>query len=617
MEKTKPTLLNISKHLQSTFTTAIRKAFPLPDFTAEVKWSTAGSSDLCSPSAMKIFNMNSKKEGWTIPSSKEVAQEIISVLEKDDIIGEVRITQQLSNKKPEQEKKEKEGKEKDNKKQKQDIASYFIDIDVNPKWLEETSIDILRNGLQVQSVHTNRKVLVDFSSPNIAKEMHVGHLRGTILGDTICRILEYLGNDVKRINHVGDWGTQFGMLIALLQEESPNFLVEAPEISDLEAFYIRAKKKFESDEEFKKKAYERTVQLQKGDKDCREAWQFICDISREDFNKLYDRLDIKLEEMGESFYDPICRKIVPELEEKGLVVLDEGAKIMKIPGQKTPMMLVKSDGGLTYDTTDIAAMFYRFTEMKRDWIIYVIGSEQELHLKLLFEAGKLCGWHHPPDSRLDHMAYGLILGKDGKKISTRNPTGDPVKLIYLLDEAKARAKNELETRMKEHNTEFTDEYIETASSRMGYSAVKYYDLKQYRMSQYKLDYDQMLDYKGNTAVYLFYSYVRMCSLYRKSNITDESIKELIQKETIKITHPKEKELLLHLLRFNDVLDDLLDDLAINKLTDYVYGIAVRFSEFYEECKIQGDPSRLLIVELTKRFMKLSFDLLGMTPIEKI
>jgi arginyl-tRNA synthetase len=615
MEKTKPTLINISKHIQCTLTTAIRKAFPLPDFCAEIKWSTAGTSDLCSPSAMKIFNMNSKKDGWTIPSSKEVAQEIISVVEPDNLIGEFKITQQLTTGKPKEEKK-KEGNE-GKKKQKEDPGSYFIDININPKWIEDASNNVLRNGISLHSEYSKRKALVDFSSPNIAKEMHVGHLRGTILGDTICRILEFLGNDVMRINHVGDWGTQFGMLIALLQEESPNFLTENPEINDLEGFYIKAKKKFENDEEFKKKAYKSTVMLQTGDKDCTDAWKFICDISRKDFNKLYKRLDIKLEEMGESFYDPICRKVVPQLEEKGMVVLDEGAKIMKIPGEKVPMMLVKSDGGLTYDTTDLAAMWYRFVELKRDWIIYVIGSEQQLHLQLLFKAGELCDWHHPPETRVDHMSYGLIMGKDGKKISTRNPTGDPVKLIYLLDEAKARAKKELETRMKEGDTEFTQEYIEEASAKMGYSAVKYFDLKQHRSSQYKLDYDMMLDYKGNTAVYLFYSYVRILSVYRKAEINEETINDLIAKETIKITHPKEKELLLHLLRFNDVIDDLLEDLAMNKLSDYTYGIAVRFSEFYEECKIQGDNSRLLIVELTKRFMKLSFDLLGLTPIEKI
>jgi arginyl-tRNA synthetase len=608
----KPTLVNISKHMTNVMTKSIRKALPLHDFTASVLWSTAGSSDLSCPSAMKIHNMNMKKEGWTFPSSKEVAQEIISIMDPDEMVGQVTISQQIVGGKKD-EKPVKEGQ----KKKAEPPGMFFIDINLNEKWLEDTSMKVLKEGITIDTPNTGRKVLVDFSSPNIAKEMHVGHLRSTILGDTICRILEFLGNDVKRINHVGDWGTQFGMLIANLEIEHPNFMETRPEVKDLEDFYRIAKKKFDEDPEFKKKAYEKTVLLQKGDSTCRDAWKFICDQSRNEFNKLYDKLDIKLEEMGESFYDPICRKVVEDLKEKGTIVIDEGAHILKIPDYKLPLMLVKSDGGLTYDTTDLAALFYRFTEMKRDWIIYVIGSEQELHLKLLFEAGKLCGWHNPPQTRTDHMAFGLILGKDGKKISTRNPSGEPVKLVYLLDEAKARAKKELETRMTEHKTEFTEEYIESASARMGYSAVKYFDLKQYRTSQYKFDYTLMLDPKGNTAVYLFYNYVRICSVYRKFNINDEGLQKLIDTEFIKITHPKEKALISHILKFNDVIDDLLDDLAINKLTDYVYGIACKFSEFYEECKIGGDPSRILIVELTKRFMTLSFDLLGMTPIEKI
>lgn len=618
----KTTMFNISKQLQNVFTKACKKAFPLSnDFVSQVNWNATGSSDLSSPSAMKIYNMNNRKEGWVLPSSKEVAQEIIANIEEDGekIIGDLLISQQITGKKEEKPKEEKESDKK--KKPKVEQANFFIDVNLNDKFIENMSNDILKNGIVPSTEFTGRKVLVDFSSPNIAKEMHVGHLRSTILGDSVCNILEFLGNDVKRINHVGDWGTQFGMLIAYLEEAYPDFLENRPDIHDLEDFYVKAKKKFEV-EEFKKKAHEKTVQLQTGNAHCRQAWELICEISRTEFNKIYKRLNIRIEELGESFYDPLSRTLVPILEKESIVIEDQGARVIRVPGYKIPLMIVKSDGGLTYDTSDLTALWYRITQMNRDWVIYVVGSEQELHLKLIFEVGKMMKWHQPPQSRLDHMSFGLMLGADGRKIATSD--GGSVKLTTLLDEAKRRAKEELLTRSKDEKNKnkdaYTDEYIEEASSKIGYSAVKYYDLKQFRTSQYKFNYDLMLDPNGNTAVYLFYCYVRICSIYSKAKTSDEDLLKLINEESIKISNPKERQLLLHLLKFNDVIEEIFEDLSPNKLCDYVYGIACKFSEFYEECKIVGDErqnSRLLIVELTRRFMKLSFDLLGLTPVERI
>ena len=248
--------------------------------------------------------------------------------------------------------------------------------------------------------------------------MHVGHLRSTILGDSICRILEYLGNDVMRINHVGDWGTAFGMLIAYLEFINPDYATNPEKngnIRDLEEFYKSAKQKFDAEPEFKKKAQLKTVDLQHGDENTRKAWQFICQISRDNFNEIYRRLDIKLKEVGESFYDPIARDLIPQLEEKKLIELDQGAKVFRIPGETNPLMCVKSDGGLGYDTSDLAALKYRLLDLNRDWIIYVVGGEQEIHLRSIFKAGEICGWHKPPQTRLDHMKFGLVTGKDGKK----------------------------------------------------------------------------------------------------------------------------------------------------------------------------------------------------------
>jgi arginyl-tRNA synthetase len=624
ISKKAATMINISKYVNSILTKACKKAFPLGnDFVSQVTWNSTGSSDLCSPSAMKIYNMNNRKEGWTLPSSKEVAQEIIANVEEEGekIIGELQISQQLSGKKDDKPQVKEDEQKGGKKKAKVEVPNFFIDINLNDKYVENACNRILKQGIFPQTDFTERKVLVDFSSPNIAKEMHVGHLRSTILGDAICNILEFLGNDVSRINHVGDWGTQFGMLIAYLEEAYPDYLENKPDIHDLEDFYVKAKKKFD-DEEFKKRAQEKTVFLQKGDKKCREAWEFICEVSRKEFNKIYKRLNIRLEELGESFYDPYCRQLVPMLEEKGIIVTDQGAKVIKVPGYKLPLMIVKSDGGLTYDTSDLTALWYRITQMKRDWVIYVVGSEQELHLKLTFEGGKLAGWHTPPTTRCDHMAFGLMLGANGGKIATSD--GGNVKLTTLLDEAKKRSKNELVTRSQDDKNKnrdgFSEEYIEEASSRIGYSAVKYFDLKQYRTSQYKFNYDLMLDPNGNTAVYLFYCYVRICSIYSKAKMSDEDILKLVNSESIIISDPKERQLLIHLLKFNDVVEDIFDDLSPNKLCDYLYGIAAKFSEFYEACKIVGVDnmnSRLLIVELTRRFMKLCFDLLGLTPVERI
>ena len=553
----KSTMFNISKHLQNIFSKACKKAFPVGgDFVSQVNWNATGSSDLSSPSAMKIYNMSNRKEGWTLPSSKEVAQEIIANIEEegDKIIGELLISQQVTGKKEEKPKEEKES-DKSKKKPKVEQANFFIDVNLSDKFIEGMSNDILKNGIVPSTEYTGRNVLVDFSSPNIAKEMHVGHLRSTILGDSICNILEFLGNDVKRINHVGDWGTQFGMLIAYLEEAYPNFLEVTPDIHDLEDFYVKAKKQFDN-EDFKKKAHEKTVQLQTGNAKCKQAWELICEISRTEFNKIYKRLNIRIQELGESFYDPLSRTLVPLLEEQKIVIEDQGARVIRVPGYKIPLMIVKSDGGLTYDTSDLTALWYRINEMNRDWVIYVVGSEQELHLKLIFEVGKMMKWHTPPQSRLDHMSFGLMLGADGRKIATSD--GGSVKLTTLLDEAKRRAKEELTIRAKDEKNKnrdaFTDEYIEEASSKIGYSAVKYYDLKQFRTSQYKFNYDLMLDPNGNTAVYLFYSYVRICSIYSKAKISEEELQKLILNENITISNPKERQLLLHLLKFNDVVE---------------------------------------------------------------
>lgn len=637
MEKSvAPTMKNISKHLTKVLTKAIDVGLGIPNFPAVVQWASAGSSDLSSPSALKIFNMYSKKEGFSHKSSLEIAEEIVKNIPKEPLIKEIKITPLITGepKKPAKEVKEttevkvaKEGekpedKKKDAKPKKEKEPappSYYIDFILNEDYLTETASGVLSNGivLDTQEIkHT--KVLVDFSSPNIAKEMHVGHLRSTIIGESICRVLEFLGLEVMRINHVGDWGTQFGMLIANLQEVYPDYLVNKPELTEIEAFYVASKKRFDNEPDFKKKAYEATVKLQIGEAEYREAWKFICEVSRNEYEKIYKLLDITLTEVGESFYDPISRELIPKLEADNKVVLHEGAKIMKLDGIKVPMMIVKSDGGFTYDTSDLTAVVYRLDTLKRDWIIYVIGLEQSDHLKSLFQAAKQLGYHNGVTTRLDHAGFGMMLNETGGKISTRE--GGLVKLIDLLNTAKDESKKELIKRSQEVGIAFTEDELEISAGKIGYSAIRYFDLKQTRETNYKFSYKAMLDAKGNTAVYLFYNYVRICSIYRKLSLTQEDINKLAQSDKIIITHEKERSLLLSLLKFNDVIDEVISTIAINKIADYVYIICTKFSEFFDECRIKDsehEKSRLLLVELTKKYLTVGFHLLGLTPVDKI
>ena len=619
MENRKPTMINIQfyivKFLKNRCDLLFKDFLP-PNYIPSVQKNLISDSEFTTPCAIQIFKVGNKKQNWKYNSIEEVAQEIIKDLkDENEIIGNFNIVVQEPKK---MEKNEKNENKK--KKEKQIQKNIYIDIYLNKKWLEKEALNILKNGVVLDTQYTNKHIVVDFSSPNIAKEMHVGHLRSTILGESICRILEFLGNKVERINHVGDWGTQFGMLIAYLESINPNYANEPEKcgnIRDLEEFYKNAKKKFDENPEFKKISQLKTVDLQKGEPNARKAWLFICQISRENFEKVYQKLGVHLTECGESFYNEMCKNLVKELESKKIIIEDKGAKIIRLKDFKNPMIIVKSDGGIGYDSTDLCAINYRINILKADWIIYVVATEQAEHFKMLFKAAEICGFLKNGQVRLDHMGFGLVQGEDGKKMATRK--GGNFKLIDLLKEGKENAAKEMTLRNEKSKAEdkMTPEYINEASEKLGISAIKYYDLKQFRTTGYKFDFDKMLDDKGNTAVYLFYSYVRICSIYRKINLSEKDLEELINKNEFEINEISEKKLLSHLLLFNDVIDDVLKDLSLNLLCDYLYGIATKFSEFYESCKIVGNNSRILLTELCKRFMKISFDLLSLTPIEKI
>lgn len=426
----------------------------------------------------------------------------------------------------------------------------FVNIKLSDRWIEKKLHQLLSHGVgEWAPALSYKRVVVDFSSPNIAKEMHVGHLRSTIIGDSLCRMLEYCGVEVLRRNHVGDWGTQFGMLIEYLFEEFPNWEeIGDQAVGDLQDFYKKAKIKFDVDAAFKEKAQKAVVLLQGGNPQYRAAWAKICDVSRKSFDQVYKRLKVTLEEKGESAYNEYIPGVVEELKGKGLVEDSEGAKVIKVSGQTIPLILVKSDGGFNYASTDMTAMWYRLNEEKAEVMVYVTDVGQSQHFDMVFKAAKRAGWLPEDESQLPrarHVGFGLVLGADGKRFRTRST--EVVRLVDLLDEAKDRSKQGLVERGREG--EWSAEELEEAAEALGYGAIKYADLKNNRLTNYTFNFDQMLDIRGNTAVYLLYAHARICSIIRKS---EKNVEELKKTGQMKLQHPSERALGLQLIRFGEV-----------------------------------------------------------------
>ena len=501
----------------------------------------------------------------------------------------------------------------------------FMFLRFNKQYLEEVAQQILVEGLNIDNPHGPQKIAIDFSSPNVAKEMHVGHLRSTIMGESICRVLEYMGNTVHRINHLGDWGTQFGMLITHLLDVYPDYLEKQPDLKDLETFYVAAKKRFDSDPDFKKKAQETVVTLQGGDEQCLKAWNVICEISRGFFSKLYKRLEITNNEYGESFYNPMIPGVVKELEDKGLIKVDKGAKCLYVTGKELPLMVQKTDGGYGYDSTDLCASKYRIQTLGVDRVIILTDVGQFPHFDLIYRASFMAGWAVEGKHRLDHMGFGLIQNATGGRMATRE--GGNVKLMDLLDEAKARAKEQIVSRLREANeggdqkqdlnTKLTEEEIEEAAEIMGIDAVKYFDLNQNRIQNYKFCYDKMLSPKGNTAVYLLYSYARICSIIEKSGLKAEDLKN---PATLKITDEAEIAILAHVAKFCEVILGVADELNLNRLCGYLYEFSGIIASSYKKYKIIGNEqtvSRVQVLLVAKIVFDRCFYLLGLKTLTKI
>lgn len=496
----------------------------------------------------------------------------------------------------------------------------FINIFLKNTWLAEN----INRAVQDPKlgVHNPEKqtVVVDYSSPNVAKEMHVGHLRSTIIGDAVVRTLEFLGNHVIRANHVGDWGTQFGMLIAYL-EKMENEHASEMELSDLEAFYRAAKKHYDEDPVFAEKARNYVVKLQSGDEYCRTMWQKLVKITMQQNQHNYDRLNVTLTDkdvMGESLYNPMLPGIVEDLKKQGLAVEDDGALVVYLDefknkeGDPMGVIVQKKDGGFLYTTTDIAAAKYRYETLKAHRALVFSDTRQSQHMQQAWLITRKAGY--VPDSfQLEHKNFGMMLGKDGKPFKTRS--GDTVKLADLLDEAIERAG----VLISQKSTALSDQEKADVIEAVGIGSVKYADLSKNRTTDYVFDWDNMLSFEGNTAPYMQYAYTRIRSIFNRSQI---ALREVEQAQ-LSITDEKERALAIKLLQFEEAVQVVGKDGTPHVLCAYLYELAGAFSSFYENCPIlnhddqQVKLSRLKLALLTERTLKQGLDLLGIKTVEKM
>ncbi|HFW2923527.1 TPA: arginine--tRNA ligase [Salmonella enterica subsp. enterica serovar Potsdam] len=496
----------------------------------------------------------------------------------------------------------------------------FINIFLEPAFLAEQVQQALTSDRLGVSQPTRQTIVVDYSAPNVAKEMHVGHLRSTIIGDAAVRTLEFLGHHVIRANHVGDWGTQFGMLIAWLEKQQQENAGDMA-LADLEGFYRDAKKHYDEDEAFAERARNYVVKLQSGDTYFREMWRKLVDITMTQNQITYDRLNVTLtrdDVMGESLYNPMLPGIVADLKAKGLAVESEGATVVFLDefknkeGDPMGVIIQKKDGGYLYTTTDIACAKYRYEMLHADRVLYYIDSRQHQHLMQAWTIVRKAGY--VPDSvPLEHHMFGMMLGKDGKPFKTR--AGGTVKLADLLDEALERARR----LVAEKNPDMSADELEKLANAVGIGAVKYADLSKNRTTDYIFDWDNMLAFEGNTAPYMQYAYTRVLSVFRKADIDEQALASA----PVIISEDREAQLAARLLQFEETLTVVAREGTPHVMCAYLYDVAGLFSGFYEHCPIlsaENDAvrnSRLKLAQLTAKTLKLGLDTLGIETVERM
>ena len=506
----------------------------------------------------------------------------------------------------------------------------FINFTVRPEVLAaEVQARLDQPRLGVPMAQPRQRVVVDFSSPNIAKEMHVGHLRSTIIGDCIARLLSFRGHRVLRLNHLGDWGTQFGMLIAHLKHVAPRSLSgeEHVDLGDLVAFYRQAKARFDEDEGFREQSRGEVVKLQAGEPESLRAWGLLCRQSRRAFQAVYDRLDVQLVERGESFYNRLLPTVVADLEHAGLLVVDDGARCVFLEGvrgkdgQPLPLIVQKRDGGYNYATTDLAAIRQRLAGPDgggegADRVAYVTDAGQANHFAAVFQVAQRAGWA-PTGCQLQHVPFGLVQGTDGKKLKTRS--GATVRLRDLLDEAVARARRDLVERMAQEQRQAEEGFVEQVAETVGIAAVKYADLSQNRTTNYQFSFDRMLSLQGDTAPYLLYAYVRIQGIARQGGLLGGGEE---QPADLWLQAPQELSLARKLLNFDEVILEVEQDLLPNRLCAYLFGLSQTFNRFYDQLPVlkappRSRPTRLALCRLSGQTMGLGLGLLGIRTLDRM
>ncbi len=498
----------------------------------------------------------------------------------------------------------------------------FINIHLKADWLgSELDKALADPRLGIEAAAESQTVVVDYSSPNLAKEMHVGHLRSTIIGDALVRLLEFLGHKVIRQNHVGDWGTQFGMLIAELEEHLGEGEEATMALKDLEVFYQQAKKHFDDNPAFADKARDYVVKLQGGDDKILKLWENFKEVSLQHSEEIYRGLNVTLDRnsvKGESAYNDDLPILVNELQEKGLVVQDQGAQVAFLQeladkeGNPSPVILQKQGGGYLYATTDMAAMRHRVSRLRADRIMYFIDARQSLHMQQVFTLARKAGFV-PDDVSLEHHAFGTMMGEDGKPFKTRS--GGTVKLAELLEEAVERAGQVV----REKNPELSEEDFASIARKVGIAAVKYADLSKTRTNDYIFSWSAMLSFEGNTAPYLQYAYARIQSIFRKAGVQPENLSG-----DIRLASEQELALGIKLLQFSEAVEQVAREAYPHVLCNYLYDLASLYMKFYEACPIlkagideATRNSRLRLCQNVARTLQTGLDLLGIEVMERM
>lgn len=503
----------------------------------------------------------------------------------------------------------------------------FINIHLDQTWLSsqlnhvqgDEKIGVAQRGASPQDIQ--KTVVVDYSAPNLAKEMHVGHLRSTIIGDAVVRALEFRGDKVIRQNHMGDWGTQFGMLIAHLSDKLQANEVAETALADLENFYREAKVRFDDEEGFADRAREYVVKLQSGDEACAQLWQQFIDISISHSEDIYQKLNVTLgrdDIMGESAYNPDLPVVIDELMAKGIAVEDQGAKVVFIEemankdGEPSVFIVQKSGGGYLYATTDLSACRHRSGDLAADRIIIFTDARQALHFKQVEIVARKAGFL-PENVGYDHCPFGMMMGSDGKPFKTRS--GGTIKLAELLDEAVSRASDLI----AEKNPDYDEATLKEISEKVGIGAVKFADLSKNRTSDYIFNWKTMLSFEGATAPYLQYAYSRIQSIFTKAGVDPSTTKS-----SINIVEPQEKALVLKLLQLEDVVDAVISECTPNLLCNYLYELASLYMSFYEACPILKEgidedvkQSRLALCQIIASTLKKGLDILGIDTMERM